>query len=299
MKYNAGDVLFHKNDTKKVAYLVLSGKIYVQPRKSEDRTNLLTQEPFLEDGRPYNDLGHTLPLDLPDPTPEPSQSVHVSESKTNMGEEELFVTTKPAGELRSRSQSKTSRTFQIGENGEGEEEEEPKTLNELAKDKYGRVLRVYEPGEFFGERCFESKKGKNEGAPKGRSASAIVIEDSELLMIGELDYAEIFYERKMLFDKRREETLLRIVPQFQQLRRDKLLPILYTAQYFSKKKGEYLYRQDTPSEKIYILIKGALSLRRTLQISKVAEEANHLAKIVRGFSLKKFPKNTFRKMVQA
>ena len=60
-----------------------------------------------------------------------------------------------------------------------------------------------------------------------------------------------------------------------------------------------MYHQDHLSEKIYILIKGSLSLRRTLQISEVAKEAEYIVKVVKGFSLKQVSKKKFRKLIQA
>ena len=132
---------------------------------------------------------------------------------------------------------------------------------------------------------------------KGRTATAIITEDTELLMIGEKDFREIFQDVKYQLDKHREEILLKVIPSLKELRREKLIPILYAAQYFSKKKGEILFKQNDFCDHIYILQSGSITLHRSLQLSSVSEEAEHLLKLCKFYNIANVQKRDLKNLV--
>lgn len=81
-------------------------------------------------------------------------------------------------------------------------------VEQLAIQRYGKAIRVSESGEFFGERCFQAEKLESGNQGNGRSATAVILEDTELLVIEEREFNQYFKEKKIAFDKKREEMLL-------------------------------------------------------------------------------------------
>ena len=121
---------------------------------------------------------------------------------------------------------------------------------------HGKVLRVFEKGNFFGELILEGDSYSK------RTASGVALTNAELVVIGDKEYQKYFKAIKEVKDKRMIQILSRIIPEVKQLQKTDILPLVYSMRTMELRKGDVILREDELGKRLIIIVSGEVEISK-------------------------------------
>ena len=126
----------------------------------------------------------------------------------------------------------------------------------MIEEFFGQIYRIFKTGTFFGEIILE------QGGQ--RTASSVVLEDTQFLTINQDDYDGIFKEKKLLSDQRKIQGLTTILPVIQTLKKVQCLELIYSLNEIQLRRGDTLYKEGRTYSSIAFLSEGSIVLKKRI-----------------------------------
>jgi len=124
------------------------------------------------------------------------------------------------------------------------------------QETYGDILRVCVAGDIFGERILENEKK--------RTATAVIFEDAELLVLNEVNYNKYFSGKINEEEISKLEIIYNLFPMIKMIPKENQLKIIYSIKETTVAPGEIILNEGDPANKFVIILEGEVQLTKKL-----------------------------------